>query len=72
MQVFNPAKAKEEAAELAKATTDSEDPEADLDAEAESVVDPHLDETIQITRDYSSLLNKNAKPAVVLKEAAAR
>jgi carboxyl-terminal processing protease len=72
LQVFNPAKAKEEAVELAKATTsDPEDPDADADAESEAAVDPHLDETIQITRDYSTLLNKNSKPAVVLKEAAA-
>ncbi len=71
LQVFNAAKAREEAAEVAKATaTNPDDPEADLDAdgETEAAVDPHLDETLQVTREYSALLNKNAKPAVVLKD----
>jgi carboxyl-terminal processing protease len=71
MQPFNVAKAKQEAAEIAKATaTTEDDAEADAEAELDTIVDPHLDETLQITRDYTALLNKNAKPAVVLKEAA--
>jgi carboxyl-terminal processing protease len=69
LQVYNPAKAKEEEAEAAKTSpANPDDPEADVEAEADAAVDPHLDETIQITRDYSALLSKNAKPAVVLKE----
>lgn len=70
LQAFNPAKPKEDDAEVAKAAN-PDDPEAETETEAEAAVDPQLDETIQVTRDYSVLLAKNPKSAVVLKEQAA-
>jgi carboxyl-terminal processing protease len=71
LQAFNPNKAKEDGAEVAKATPidgEESDLDAESDAEMDAIVDPHLDETLQVTRDYTALLNKKAKPAVVLKE----
>ena len=41
----------------------------DLEAESDPLVDPHLDETIEVTRHYLKLLGKGAKPGVALKKA---
>ena len=62
---FNPNKEKEEA-ELAQATPPTGDAEDDEDVEAEAnpLIDPHLDETIEITRHYLKLLGKGPKPGV--------
>ncbi|HEV8541611.1 MAG TPA: carboxy terminal-processing peptidase [Verrucomicrobiae bacterium] len=68
LEKYDPNKAKEDA-EVAQATqATSDDPEADPDTEteAEAAFDPHLDETLQITRDYMNMFNKNLKPSVVL------
>jgi carboxyl-terminal processing protease len=71
LQPFNPNKEKEEA-ELAQATPstgDAADADAEeLEAESNPLVDPHLDEAIEITRHYLSLLGKGAKPGVALKK----
>jgi carboxyl-terminal processing protease len=73
LQPFNPNKAKEEA-ELAQATPvvgDGADAESeDMEAESDPLVDPHLDETIEVTRHYLKLLSKGAKPGVALKKTA--
>jgi carboxyl-terminal processing protease len=71
LQPFNPNKAKEEA-ELAQANpvvgdgADAED--EDIEAESDPLVDPHLDETIEVTRHYLTLLGKGPKPGVALKK----
>lgn len=68
LQPFDPKKDKEEAdlAQVTPATGDTADAE-DVEAEADPLVDPHLDETIEITRHYLNLLGKGAKPGVALK-----
>jgi len=70
LEKFNPNKPKDDA-DLAQATPAvSDDPDAETDSDsdsgAETAIDPHLDETLQITRDYMNLFNKNGKPSVVL------
>jgi hypothetical protein len=69
---FNPNKAKEDAdAASAAAATPEDSADADADADTDSgdaAVDPHLDETIQVLRDYTRLLNKGANPAVAVKK----
>ena len=71
LQPFNPNKAKEEA-DLAQATPVTGDgaaaQEDDLEAETDPLVDPHLDETIEITRHYLALLAKGGKQGVALKK----
>lgn len=65
LEPFNPNKEKEEA-ELAQATAptgDAEDAE-DVEAEVDPLLDPHLDETLEITRHYLNLLGKGSKPGV--------
>jgi carboxyl-terminal processing protease len=65
LEPFNPNKEKAEAelAQATPATGDAEDAE-DVEAEADPLIDPHLDETIEITRHYLNLLAKGAKPGV--------
>lgn len=74
LEPFNPNKAKEEA-ELSQATPISGDGAAadseDVEAESDPLVDPHLDETLEITRHYLTLLGTGAKPGVALKKRAA-
>jgi carboxyl-terminal processing protease len=69
LEPFDPNKGKEEA-DLAQATPptgDTADAE-DAEAEADPLVDPHLDETLEITRHYLTLLGKGTKPGVALKK----
>jgi carboxyl-terminal processing protease len=65
LEPFNPNKEKEEA-DLAqtKAPTGDAAEDEDIEAEADPLIDPHLDETIEITRHYLSLLGKGPKPGV--------
>jgi carboxyl-terminal processing protease len=62
---YNPNKEKEEAelAQATPATGDAEDAE-DAEAEADPLIDPHLDEAIEITRHYLKLFGKGTKPGV--------
>jgi carboxyl-terminal processing protease len=71
LKPFNPNEAKEEAdlAQATPATGDAADADSeDLEAEADPLVDPHLDEAIEITRHYLTLLVKGSKPDVALKK----
>jgi carboxyl-terminal processing protease len=54
--------------DLAAPATDEADADSDADSEGETAVDPHLDETLQVLRDYTRLLNPTTKPAVVVKK----
>jgi carboxyl-terminal processing protease len=69
LQPFSAVKAKEDA-ELAQATPAStgNDPDSEEDVGTDPAVDPQLDETIQILRDYVALLNKGNKPVLVKKD----
>jgi carboxyl-terminal processing protease len=74
LQPFNPNKAKEEAELTQAAPATGEGAELDgedIEAESDPLVDPHLDETIEITRHYLTLLGKGGKPGVALKKRAA-
>jgi carboxyl-terminal processing protease len=57
-----------EDAELAANASKSSDPEEEPDLEAESPIDPQLDEGLAVLQDYIKLSGKSAKPAVVLKD----
>ena len=74
LQPYDPNKDKEEA-DLAQATPPTNDGAAedseDLESENNPLVDAHLDEIIEITRHYMTLLDKGAKPGVALKKTAA-
>ena len=72
LKPFDPNAAKEEA-DLAQASpVESSDGEAeDMEAETDPLVDPHLEETIEITRHLVTLLEKGApKAGVALKKTA--
>jgi carboxyl-terminal processing protease len=73
LKPFDPNAAEEEA-ELAQAVpVESSDPEVeeDLEEEANPLIDPHLEETIAITRHYLSLLENGVpKAGVALKKTA--
>jgi len=74
LQPFNPNKAKEEAELTQAAPATGEGAELDgedIESENDPLVDPHLDETIEITRHYLALLAKGGKPGVALKKRAA-
>src|SRR5690606_384940 len=62
---FDPNKHKAEAdlAQAKEPTGEDADSE-DVEAEADPLIDPHLDETIEITRHYLSLLGKGPRPGV--------
>ncbi|HEX7861534.1 MAG TPA: carboxy terminal-processing peptidase [Verrucomicrobiae bacterium] len=74
LKPFDPNANKEES-DLAQSTPatgeGSEASSDDLEAETDPLVDPHLDETLEITRHYLSLLGKGPKPGVALKNRAA-
>ena len=69
LRPFDPNKDKEEAdlAQAVPVTGEAADAE-DVETEADPLVDAHLDETLEITRHYLSLLGKGAKPDVALKK----
>jgi carboxyl-terminal processing protease len=69
LQPFVASKSKEDA-DLAQATAaKSSDPELedDSDSDTEPAVDPQLDETLNILRDYMQALKKEHKNSVVIK-----
>jgi carboxyl-terminal processing protease len=73
LKPFDPNEGKEEAelAQVAPVTGEgSETDSEDIEAENDPLVDPHLDETIEITRHYLTLIGKGAKPGVALKKQA--
>jgi carboxyl-terminal processing protease len=49
-------------------TGDDAEDDADADSEGAAAVDPHLDDTLQILRDYTRLVNHVSKPAIVVKK----
>jgi carboxyl-terminal processing protease len=68
LRVFTGEKTKEEA-ELVQAAPPVTDGEEVEDPETNPLVDPHLDETLQIMRDYmAALANKGRKPVVTKKD----
>lgn len=72
LKPFDPNAAKEEAdlAQAAPVTGEGSEVDAeDAEAEADPLVDPHLEEAIEITRHYLTLLEKGAK-GVALKKTA--
>ena len=63
LKPFDPNKHKEDADLAQTKTPEGEDAE-DVEAESDPLIDPHLDETIEITRHFLNLLAKGAKPGV--------
>jgi carboxyl-terminal processing protease len=73
LKPFDPNAAKEEAdlAQAAPVTGEGSEVDAeDAEAEADPLVDPHLDETIEITRHFLTLLDQGPKTGVALKKTA--